>query len=64
MQPVRVGQSCSWCHHLNYFTGPAPQYCSNCRHRSDLPRMFCDCSQCQQTYQPTSTPDEAKESQE
>lgn len=38
--------SCSWCHTLND-TGRFT-FCETCGHRADLPRMECDCGQCQQ----------------
>ena len=37
-------QSCSWCNTLN-----EGKYCRECGHRADLPRMWCDCSQCKPT---------------
>jgi hypothetical protein len=35
--------SCSWCHRLNPIS---QRWCLECRHRADVPRMFCDCSGC------------------
>lgn len=35
--------TCSWCHKLNPI---GIGLCSNCGHRSDLPRTLCNCTQC------------------
>jgi len=42
----RVWRSCSWCDELNLLTGD-PVYCGVCGHRGDVPRVQCDCSQCE-----------------
>jgi hypothetical protein len=41
--PVSRSQSCSWCHHLNEST---VEYCSNCGHYAQIPRMQCYCPSC------------------
>lgn len=35
---------CSWCHTLVVANSPA--YCPRCSHRADVPRIFCDCTNC------------------
>jgi hypothetical protein len=38
-------RTCSWCHEINDLTA-GPTVCKQCGHRGDLPRMECDCPQC------------------
>ncbi len=40
-------ESCPWCHEGNELTG-GTDYCWNCDHRADVPRMQCDCWRCRQ----------------
>lgn len=44
-----LSQSCSWCDELNVIPlelGAPAVYCSNCGHRADVARLYCDCSRC------------------
>lgn len=38
--------SCSHCHAMNDLFPFAPNHCSRCGHRADLPRADCDCDRC------------------
>jgi len=40
---------CPWCHVLNWII-TIPQFCWNCGHRADVPRIKCDCIACCVTY--------------
>ena len=40
----RAWRSCSWCRTMNRAT---KQWCSNCGHAAQKPRLACDCPQCQ-----------------
>jgi hypothetical protein len=43
----RVSVTCPWCYEVNdWATSGKPRYCDHCRHRADVPRMFCDCDAC------------------
>jgi hypothetical protein len=46
MSSAIVKQSCGWCDELNVMTGKAV-FCWRCGHRGDVPRMQCDCEDCQ-----------------
>jgi hypothetical protein len=40
---MTVTISCSWCHEHNPI---GVDFCASCGHRSERPRMDCDCPQC------------------
>jgi hypothetical protein len=43
---MRTGNTCSWCHHMNWSDSARWPLCENCGHRADLPRQECDCNVC------------------
>jgi hypothetical protein len=44
MTRVRTLRTCSWCHAANAST---VRWCATCGHAAHLPRLQCDCPQCQ-----------------
>jgi hypothetical protein len=42
----KVTVTCSWCHASHDNTYGQTDYCNNCGHRADLPRLQCDCEKC------------------
>lgn len=49
---MSVSQSCRFCHTMNRIDGPLVPFCSQCRHRADLPMSECDCAKCRRFEPP------------
>jgi len=43
-EPAAVRSSCSWCHELN---AVGRRFCAACGHSAHLPRLHCECPDCQ-----------------
>jgi hypothetical protein len=43
---MRTRIMCGWCHEMTDLIMGGPTFCPHCGHRADLPRMVCDCPQC------------------